>query len=87
MKKVDTAAYRFTVAYTRAPGTGAIHDYAPTIHTRYTAIQDVGMHQIRRKIYSRYMADAFKQVTIHKKYMVSGGIGPIFGGKVALTRA
>ena len=32
------------------------------------------------------MADTFKQVMIHKKYMVSGGIGPIFGGKVALTR-
>ena len=36
------------------------------------------------KIHSRYMADTIKQVTIHKKYMVSGGIGPIFGGKVAL---
>ena len=34
----------------------------------------------------RYMADTFKQVTIHKKYMVSGEIGPIFGGKVALTQ-
>ena len=31
------------------------------------------------------MADTLKQVTIHKKHMVSGGIGPIFGGKVALT--
>ena len=31
------------------------------------------------------MADTFKQVTIHKKYMISGGIGPIFGGKVTLT--
>ena len=32
------------------------------------------------------MADTLKQVTIHKKYMVWGGIGPILGGKVALTR-
>ena len=31
------------------------------------------------------MADTSKQVTIHKKYMISGGIGPIFGGKVTLT--
>ena len=32
------------------------------------------------------MADTSKQVTIHKKYMISGGIGPIFGGRVTLTR-
>ena len=32
------------------------------------------------------MADTSKQVTIHKKYMIWGGIGPIFGGKVTLTR-
>ena len=37
------------------------------------------------EIHLRYMADTSKQVTIHKKYMISGGIGPIFGGKVTLT--
>ena len=60
-----------------------------TMHPRY--IHDTQRYKTSEctkyngKIHSRYMADTFKQVTIHKKYMVSGGIGPIFGGKVALT--
>ena len=62
-----------------------------TMHPRY--IHDTQRYKTSEctkyngKIHSRYMTDTFKQVTIHKKYMVSGGIGPIFGGKVALTRA
>jgi len=61
-----------------------------TMHPRY--IHDTQRYKTSEctkyngKIHSRYMTDTFKQVTIHKKYMVSGGIGPIFGGKVALTR-
>ena len=35
----------------------------------------------------RNIADTIKQVRIHAKYTISGGIGPIFGGKVALTRS
>ena len=31
-------------------------------------------------------ADTIKQVRIHAKYTILAGIGPIFGGKVALTR-
>ena len=61
-----------------------------TMHRRY--IHDTQRYKTSEctkyngKIHLRYMADTFKQVTIHKKYLVSGGIGPIFGGKVALTR-
>ena len=59
-----------------------MHDDTYTIHSD---TRRRNAPNTTEKIHLRYMADTLKQVTIHKKHMVSGGIGPIFGGKVALT--
>ena len=51
-----------------------------TMHPRY--IHDTQRYKTSEctkyngKIHSRYMTDTFKQVTIHKKYIVSGGKWP-----------
>ena len=59
-----------------------MHDDTYTIHSD-TRRPDAP--NTTEEIHLSYMAETIKQVTIHKKYTISGGIGPIFGGKVALT--
>ena len=60
-----------------------MHDDTYTIHSD-TRRPDAP--NTTEEIHLRYMTDTLKQVTIHKEYMVSTDIRPIFRGDVALTR-